>query len=232
MRDLRELQRIIEDFEQGFQMPEMQDGLPGGWNPSVEGLQQGVMGEGTSVEDVIFGRQGPRWDGVGMDVESFGGGTQGNRRYPSAEPGPSGSAAPDITPEEAAMDDVIEYYGSEGESGPAPEVAAGLADAVEFFAEGVSAAWENEQTRFVILTVLSVVARRPLIGALGKVTLEGDTADPPSEDRQPNPEGDDTGGPAVDTRIPFVACWSTTKSRECCPEPADYQMGCARPARS
>ena len=98
MRDLRELQRLIEDFEQGFQMPEMHDGLPGGWNPSVEGLQQGVMGEGTSVEDVIFGRQGPRWDGVGMDVESFGEGTQGNSRYPSAEPGPSGSAAPDITP--------------------------------------------------------------------------------------------------------------------------------------
>ena len=115
MRDLRELQRIIEDFEQGFQMPEMQDGLPGGWNPSVEGLQQGVMGEGTSVEDVIFGRQGPRWDGVGMDVESFGGGTQGNRRYPSAEPGPSGSAAPNLTPgsDRADLEITIDQDGCE-----------------------------------------------------------------------------------------------------------------------
>jgi len=100
MQDLRELQRLMEDLQQAFQFPEMQGGLPGDENPDVASLGQGVMGAGTSLEDLLFGHQGPRWDGVGMDVESFGGGKQGNRRYPSAEPCPSGSAAPNLTPQQ------------------------------------------------------------------------------------------------------------------------------------
>ena len=70
-RELQELQRLMKDLQEAFQFPEVGGGLPGGSDPSVDGIQQRVFGDEASVEDILFGRQGPRWNGTGTGVGSF-----------------------------------------------------------------------------------------------------------------------------------------------------------------
>ena len=211
MQDLRELQRLMEDLQQAFQFPEMQGGLPGDENPDVASLGQGVMGDGTSLEDLLFGHQGPRWDGVGMDVESFGGGTQGNRRYPSAEPGPSGSATPDITPRGDRCEGQTVTSGKKSfeRNGSAvcvvfdtyadpdnPSIRTTIADIYingELRAQGI---WESSsQSDWSYIFDLT---EEPDLW-VSQEYIEQSFCDPRDEqpdDSQPNPEGDGAGGPA------------------------------------
>ena len=97
-------------------------------------------------------------------MDSFGTNHEPQGKYPAAEPGPSGRAAPSIGPTQDAIDETVEYFGSDGESGPAPEVAEGLGDV----AEGVAEALENEGVRNVLVFLVCVLTRNPRPRALAQ----------------------------------------------------------------
>lgn len=205
-RELQELQWLMKDLQEAFQFPEVGGGLPGGSDPSVDGIRERVAGDEASVEDILFGRQGPRWNGTGTGVGSFDMNNPESGGYPSGERGPSGQAAPDITPEADRDCDYpspyvsgehifertnehgntfVSHYSSDGNL--VMQIATGdLVDAlvghdnsqiIDVYRDGKHV---GSLTRVNGITVNRFIGGEPII---------------PHMDSQPNPEGDDGGGP-------------------------------------
>jgi len=178
-QELRELERLMKDLEQAFQFPEMQDGLPGGSDPSVDGIQERVAGDEASLDEILFGRQGPRWNGTGTGVGSFDMNEPGTSGYPSAESGPSGNAAPSIRPFEDSMDELVvldhgDYVGP------------------DFGIDVVLDEFGREATRLF----RDLSSWMSLGGQWIFPSPAGDFPDDATYgDDQPNPEGNDDGGP-------------------------------------
>jgi len=176
-RELQELQRLMKDLQEAFQFPEVGGGLPGGSDPSVDvdGIEQRVFGDEASVEDILFGRQGPRWNGTGTGVDSFDMNNTESGGYPSGERGPSGQAAPNISPSETSIDDFSEYGGDTIETTTA----------------------QMDVVPFVVFVIPPSVVSVPVAAAASAVWLivTDIFTTTTSECDQPNPEGDDDGGP-------------------------------------
>lgn len=216
-RELQELQRLMKDLQEAFQFPEVGDGLPGGSDPSVDGIRERVFGDEASVEDILFDRQGPRWNGTGTGVDSFDMNNPEPGGYPSGERGPSGQAAPDITPG-ADRDSGHGYFSpyvsgeyiitrswSDGSFAAATEshyssdgnliMQIHTGDYVDYLAGGhANSQWidvyrDGEYLGTVIRVNGETYKRfvRDYVGQQSPLY--------PAEDSQPNPEGDDDGGP-------------------------------------
>lgn len=211
-RELQELQRLMKDLQEAFQFPEVGDGLPGGSDPSVDGIRERVFGDEASVEDILFDRQGPRWNGTGTGVDSFDMNNPEPGGYPSGERGPSGQAAPNIRPTEDRNE--CQAFAWFERSRQESETPSGQEMVVVTTTYHVT----NEHGSTETITVSNVYIDKRFNGqwvtwlannyehhffppsdAVSQETLDETFLRwweicPPGDD-QPNPEGDDDGGP-------------------------------------
>ncbi|MBJ45124.1 MAG: hypothetical protein CMJ80_17920 [Planctomycetaceae bacterium] len=197
LKELKEIHMLLQNLEEVLKFPELKNGAPGQSSPmTVEQLQDRLMGHQTTLEDILFGQQGPKWNGHEFEMNP-------PSKHPATEPGPSGEAAPNIRPSKDSHDDPLDWHGNGGEV---------TREGIETVVERMSEDAEPYQgaTSVLLTAIITLTVRNPRVAlAITSLLQQGDNADsdnpPPSndsedsptppDDRQPNPEDEGSGGP-------------------------------------